>query len=87
MKLLSAEFSAGDFGIIRLVLRKLNTRRNAHGKCGEGGANGVIMLSSVLIVDDSRLYLFGASLKDLGKKCFAFTKLDLGEIAGIKARI
>ena len=40
-----------------------------------------------LIVDDCRLYLFGASLKDLGKKCFAFTKLDAGEIAGIKARI
>ena len=40
-----------------------------------------------LIVDDCHLYLFGASLKDLGKKCFAFTKLDAGEIAGIKARI
>ena len=40
-----------------------------------------------LIVDDCRLYLFGASLKDLGKKCFAFTKLDAGEISGIKARI
>ena len=40
-----------------------------------------------LIVDDCRLYLFGASLKDLGKKCFAFTKLDASEIAGIKARI
>ena len=40
-----------------------------------------------LIVDDKRLYLFGASLKDLGKKCFAFTKLDAGEIVGLKARI
>ncbi len=40
-----------------------------------------------LIVDDCRLYLFGASLKDLGKKCFAFTKLDASAIAGIKARI
>lgn len=37
-----------------------------------------------LIVDDKELYLIGASLKDLGKKCFAFTKLDAGEIARIK---
>ena len=37
-----------------------------------------------LIVDDKVLYLIGASLKDLGKKCFAFTKLDAGEIARIK---
>ncbi len=40
-----------------------------------------------LIIDDSELYLIGASLKDLGKKCFGFTKMDAGEIAGIKARI
>ena len=37
-----------------------------------------------LIVDDKELYLIGASLKDLGKKCFAFTKLDAGEITRIK---
>jgi hypothetical protein len=37
-----------------------------------------------LIVDDKELYLIGASLKDLGKKCFAFTKLDVGEIERIK---
>ena len=29
--------------------------------------------------------LIVASLKDLGKKCFAFTKIDAGEIAGLKA--
>ena len=29
-----------------------------------------------LIIDKSVLYHFGASLKDLGKKCFAFEKLD-----------
>ena len=40
-----------------------------------------------LILDDQELYLIGASLKDLGKKCFGFTKMDAGEIAGIKARI
>ena len=40
-----------------------------------------------LVVDDRDLYLIGASLKDLGKKCFAFTKLDTSEIAGLKARM
>jgi len=39
-----------------------------------------------LIIDDREIYLIGASLKDLGKKCFAFTKLDAGEIPGLKAR-
>ncbi|MBR2941717.1 MAG: ORF6N domain-containing protein, partial [Kiritimatiellae bacterium] len=37
-----------------------------------------------LIIDDKELYLIGASLKDLGKKCFGFTKMDAGEIARIK---
>ena len=37
-----------------------------------------------LILDDRELYLIGASLKDLGRKCFAFTKLDAGAIRGIK---
>ena len=40
-----------------------------------------------LILDDKELYLIGASLKDLGKKCFGFTKMDAGEIAEIKARM
>ena len=40
-----------------------------------------------LILDDEELYLIGASLKDLGRKCFAFTKLDAAEIAGLKARV
>ncbi len=40
-----------------------------------------------VIIDDKSLYLFGASLKDLGKKCFAFTKLDAAEISRLKARI
>ena len=26
-------------------------------------------------------------IEDLGKKCFGFTKMDAGEIAGLKARI
>ena len=37
-----------------------------------------------LIIDDKELYLIGASLKDLGSKCFAFTKLDPADIRGIK---
>ena len=37
-----------------------------------------------LIIDDKELYLIGASLKDLGRKCFAFTKLDASAIRGIK---
>jgi hypothetical protein len=37
-----------------------------------------------LIIDDKELYLIGASLKDLGSKCFAFTKLDSAAIRRIK---
>ena len=40
-----------------------------------------------LIIDDKTLYLIGASLKDLGGKCFAFTKLDSAEIPLLKARM
>ena len=40
-----------------------------------------------LAIDGKRLYLIGASLKDLGWKCFAFTELDAGEIPNLKARI
>ena len=40
-----------------------------------------------LVVDDRRLYLIGTSLKDLGRKCFAFTALDPAEIPNLKARI
>ena len=35
-------------------------------------------------IDDKELYLIGASLKDLGSKCFAFTKLDPADIRRIK---
>ena len=38
-----------------------------------------------LIIDDKELYLIGASLKDLGSKCFGFTKMDAAEIRRIKA--
>lgn len=29
-----------------------------------------------LILDNTEIYHIGASLKDLGKKCFGFTKLE-----------
>jgi hypothetical protein len=40
-----------------------------------------------LIIDDTILYLVGASLKDLGSKCFAFAKLDASFIPALKARV
>ncbi len=33
-----------------------------------------------IIIDDKDLYHFGASLKDLGKKWFAFSKMDMGVV-------
>ena len=40
-----------------------------------------------LVIDDKELYLVGASLKDLGRKCFGFTRMDASEIPGLKARM
>ena len=40
-----------------------------------------------LIIDDSILYHLGASLKDLGKKCFAFELFDAGFIPDILAKV
>ena len=40
-----------------------------------------------LIIDEDEIYLIGASLKDLGKKCFAFARLDAANIAAINARL
>ena len=37
-----------------------------------------------IIVDQKEIFWTCASLKDLGRKCFAFTKLDVGEISRIK---
>lgn len=36
-----------------------------------------------LIIDDKEVYHLGASLKDLGKKWFAFSKLDIATVQGI----
>ena len=40
-----------------------------------------------LILDEAEIYLIGASLKDLGKKWFAFAKLDATNIPEIMKRI
>ena len=40
-----------------------------------------------LILDGKELYLIGASLKDLGRKCFGFTTLDKSNILDIIAKI
>ena len=56
------------------------------GNIGIGNTSTLATLNNdrFLIVDDRDLFLIGASLKDLGRKCFAFTKLDSGEIRRIK---
>ena len=33
-----------------------------------------------LIIDEKEIYHFGASLKDLGKKWFAFSKMDISSV-------
>lgn len=40
-----------------------------------------------LIIDDKTIYLIGASLKDAGKRLFAFTQMDASQINTIKARL
>ena len=40
-----------------------------------------------LIIDDKTIYLIGASLKDAGKRLFAFTQMDASQISAIKARL
>jgi len=36
----------------------------------------VIRMTGFFIIDDKTVYHFGASLKDLGKKWFAFLRMD-----------
>jgi len=40
-----------------------------------------------LIIDDETIYLIGASLKDAGKRLFAFTQMDPSQIKAIKSRL
>ena len=56
------------------------------GNIGIGNTSTLATLNNdrFLVIDDKELYLIGASLKDLGRKCFAFTRLDAGAIRGIK---
>ena len=58
----------------------------AIGNIGIGNTSTLATLNNdrFLVIDDRELYLIGASLKDLGKKCFGFTKMDAGAIRGIK---
>ena len=76
----------------------VTSRRGNHIQSGEISAfntqyGGLTVRTSAnfhdrfVIIDDKALYLFGASLKDLGKKCFAFTRLDPAEIPHLKSRI
>lgn len=40
-----------------------------------------------LIIDDKTIYLIGASMKDAGKRLFAFTKMDAAQIKTIKSAL
>jgi len=40
-----------------------------------------------LIIDESKVYHLGASLKDLGKKWFAFSKIDENSVEGIMSEL
>ena len=40
-----------------------------------------------LIIDEETIYLIGASLKDAGKRLFAFTQMDASQIKTIQARL
>lgn len=40
-----------------------------------------------LVIDERELYLIGSSLKDLGRTCFGFTKMDAREIPALLERI
>ena len=40
-----------------------------------------------LVIDAMELYPIGASLKDLGLKCFGFTKMDAAAISALKGRV
>ena len=39
------------------------------------------------ILDDRKIYLIGASLKDAGKRLFAFTELDASMITELKSKL
>jgi hypothetical protein len=40
-----------------------------------------------LIIDDRTIYIIGASLKDAGKRLFAFTQMNAEQIKTIKAAL
>jgi len=42
--------------------------------------NAFVAMRRFIIIDNTTVYHFGASLKDLGKKWFAFSKMDVGAV-------
>ena len=56
------------------------------GNIGIGNTSTLATLNSdrFIIVDQKEIFWTSASLKDLCRKCFEFTKLDPGEIRCIK---
>ena len=74
----------------RSITRQISTSDAAKFNKQHGGLTITVSKNfhdRFLIIDDKTLYLIGASLKDLGGKCFAFTKLDSAEILRLKARV
>ena len=74
----------------RSITRQISTSDAAKFNKQHGGLTITVSKNfhdRFLIIDDKTLYLIGASLKDLGGKCFAFTKLDSAEIPLLKARV
>ena len=74
----------------RSITRQISTSDAAKFNKQHGGLTITVSKNfhdRFLIIDDKTLYLIGASLKDLGGKCFAFTKLDSAEIPLLKARM
>jgi hypothetical protein len=66
---------------LRPVLKKDLEKHNQQYPCINLIENGSSH-DRFLIIDDTQLYHIGASLKDLGNKCFAFSRMDdvLGDI-------
>ena len=46
-----------------------------------------IMNRDYLIIDERHVYLFGASLKDLGRKCFCSMKVEGADVTKLKTRM
>jgi hypothetical protein len=47
----------------------------------------IILIDRFIIIDDKKIYHIGASLKDLGKKWFAFSNMDISLFDGMISKI